>query len=105
MKLIALTINGKYSINPPADAPNVSGNSGIIKILTVLFPTLFLIGILLCLIYLLWGGIDFITSGHEKTKFQAAKNKILYAIVGLIIMFISFFIIRIIGAIFGVGLI
>lgn len=35
------------------------------------------------LVYLIWGGIDWITSGGDKTKYEEARNKITYALFGL----------------------
>ncbi|MEN8253602.1 MAG: hypothetical protein ABFQ62_04475 [Patescibacteria group bacterium] len=44
------------------------------------------IGALLVFMYLIWGGIDWITSGGDKTKTEGARNKITAAIIGLIIL-------------------
>lgn len=45
-----------------------------------------IIGALLVLLYLLWGGIEWITSGGDKGKTEAARNKITQAIIGLIVL-------------------
>ncbi len=45
-----------------------------------------IIAALLVFIYLLWGGIEWITSGGDKGKTESARNKITSAIIGLIIM-------------------
>lgn len=44
------------------------------------------IAILLVLLYLVLGGIEWITSGGEKSKTEAARNKITAAVIGIIIL-------------------
>lgn len=39
-----------------------------------------------CLIYLLWGGLQWVVSGGDKTGLENARNMIMHAIVGLIIV-------------------
>jgi hypothetical protein len=45
---------------------------------------------LLVFIYLIWGGIEWITSGGDKSKTESARNKITAAIIGLIILAASY---------------
>jgi len=45
-----------------------------------------IIGALLVLFYLILGGIEWITSGGDKGKTEAARNKITAAVIGLIIL-------------------
>ncbi len=44
------------------------------------------LGALLVFMYLIWGGIEWITSGGDKGKTESARNKITAAIVGLIVL-------------------
>lgn len=57
---------------------------------------LLVIAIVLSLIYLVFGGIKYITSGGDKGKVDAAKSHLTAAIVGLIISLMAFFIVNII---------
>ena len=41
---------------------------------------------ILSLLYLLWGGVDWIVSGGDKGNIETAKNKITHAILGLSIV-------------------
>lgn len=45
---------------------------------------------LLVFAYLIWGGIEWITSGGDKGKTESARNKITAAVVGLIILAASY---------------
>jgi len=99
IKELVLRINGQ-DINVPKGIPNPPpGYTGINKILGGVFIGLFLIAILLTLIYLIWGGIDFITSSGDKNKIHAAREKITFAIIGLVIVLLSLFIIRAFGSV------
>ncbi len=41
---------------------------------------------LLLLVYLIWGAIDWITSGGDSGKIASARNKIIQAVLGLIVL-------------------
>jgi hypothetical protein len=62
---------------------------------------LFLASVLV-LFYLLWGGIEWITSGGDKGKTEAARNKITSAIIGLIILASSAAVVMLIQRFLGV---
>jgi len=59
---------------------------------------------LLALIFLIWGGFKWITSGGDKAKVEAARNTIIAAIVGLIVAFLAYFILSIVLGIFNINL-
>ncbi len=61
------------------------------------------LAVLIALLYLLYGGIKWITSRGEKTEVEAARNHIIAAIIGLIVVFLAVFIISIVLAAFGLG--
>ncbi len=76
-----------------ADATiNIPQPSGQVKITEVgqlvsaLVGTMLILAALLAFFYLIMGGIQWITSGGDKTGMEAARNKITHAIVGLIIV-------------------
>lgn len=54
---------------------------------------LFIIGAI-CVIMLIWGGIRYTTSAGNSANVTAAKNTIMYAIIGLIIAFLAFAIVN-----------
>jgi hypothetical protein len=61
-----------------------------------------IIAVVIALLYLLYGGIKWITSRGDKTEVEAARNHITAAIVGLIIVFLAIFIIAVVLALFGI---
>jgi len=64
----------------------LTGQGGIVT--TVINIMLFVIGIL-CVIMIIFGGIRYTTSTGDKTKVDAAKNTIIYAVVGLIVAIVA----------------
>ncbi len=51
---------------------------------------IFIISALLVFVYLVWGSLDWITSGGDKGKTEKARNKMVSAVVGLIIILASY---------------
>jgi len=67
--------------------------------------TMIMIGAsLTCLVLLIMGGIQWITSGGDKAGIEGARNRIIYALIGLVIIFSSFLIVNVIADFFGVKL-
>ena len=56
------------------------------KLISALVGTLLIIAALLAFLFLILGGIQWISSGGDKAGMEAARNKITHAIVGLIIV-------------------
>lgn len=66
---------------------------------TVVNVLLFIIGAL-SVIMLIWGGIRYTTSGGNSSSVTAAKNTIMYAIIGLVVAFLAFAIVNwVLGAV------
>ena len=64
---------------------------------------IFILGILAALLYLVWGGFKWLTSGGDKAAVQSAREHIVAAIVGLVLMFIVYAIMFIILGFFSVN--
>lgn len=69
-----------------------------------LWWTIVVIGGLSLLIFLIWGGVDWLTSEGEAEKLKAAKNKITHALFGMGILAGSFAIIKLLDVIFGIDI-
>lgn len=61
------------------------------------------LGALLVFMYLIWGGIEWITSGGDKTKTESARNKITAAVLGLVILAASWAILGLVLKFLGAG--
>ena len=62
------------------------------------------LGALMVFMYLIWGGIEWITSGGDKGKTESARNKITAAIIGLIVLASSWAILMLILGFLGTDL-
>lgn len=60
----------------------------------------FIIAVLIALLFLIWGGIKWITSGGDKANVETARNHIIAAVIGLILVFLSYFILNIVVYVF-----
>ena len=67
------------------------GSTGVFKQVTN--TILYIVGII-AVIMLIIGGIKYVVSGGDSKKVTDAKNTVLYAIIGLVICFLSFAIIN-----------
>ncbi len=68
-------------------ATNLFGNGGIFQKVTNIL--LFLVGAV-SVIMLIIGGIRYVVSGGDQAAVTAAKNTILYAIVGIVVAFLAY---------------
>ena len=65
---------------------------------------LLILAVIIAVFFLIFGGIKWIISGGDKAAVEGARNTIVAAIIGLVIAFLAFLIINVIGKIFGVSL-
>ena len=60
-----------------------------------------LIAALLVFAYMIWGGIEWITSGGDKGKAESARNKLTAAIIGLVIVAASYAVVTLVVQFLG----
>jgi hypothetical protein len=60
------------------------------------------IAVLMLLIYLLWGGISWITAGGDSSKVQSARDRITQAVLGIIVLAASIAIFMLVQSFLGV---
>lgn len=81
-----------------------NSNLDFSKVIQTIISLLLIAAVVIALIFLIYGGIKWVISGGDKTAVEGARNHIVGAIVGLAIALAAFFIIKIIGEIFGIDL-
>ncbi len=72
------------------DVPDQGFAKDIGSIISSLLNLVMLVAAILVFMYLIWGGIEWITSGGDKGQTEKARNKITAAIVGLIVLAASY---------------
>ena len=65
---------------------------------------LFIVGFILTLLYLITGGIQWITSQGDKAALESARSKITNALIGLVIVASAYAIFKLVGNFFGITL-
>ncbi len=78
-------------------------NLDIAKLIVGLINLIFILSVVVALLYLIWGGFKWLTSGGDKTAVQGAREHIVAAIVGLVVIFLSYFILNFIVGFFIPG--
>src|ERR1035437_8749891 len=76
---------------------------GLGNLIGSLVQLLFVVAILAALVYLIYGGFRWLVSGGDKGQVSAAREHIVAAIIGLVIIFLSYFILNLILGFFNVG--
>lgn len=88
------------NIPKPVNVPGVD----IGNVISAVIGILLLIAAVLAFLYLIMGGIQWITSGGDKSGMEAARNKITAAIVGLIIVAAAWAVMLLVGQFIGFDL-
>ncbi len=78
-----------------------SGAGGISLFLTNGVFLFYMVASIVFIFMLLWGAWDWITSGGDKEKVAAARNRIIHAIIGLVLFSIAFAVMDVIGTFTG----
>lgn len=73
------------------------------KVIGNVITALIIIAIIIAIIILVWGGIKWILSGGDKAKVESARNTIIGAIIGLVLVFLAWFIITLVAGLFGIN--
>jgi hypothetical protein len=109
MKYLTLTIpgnngsGGSVPVNflAPKNVPS-GGVPALDSIIKTGLELAILAGVIVCLFMLIWGGFDWMLSQGDKQKVASARNRLVFSVIGLFVIFLSFMIINIIfGFFFG----
>jgi hypothetical protein len=101
MKLAQLS-NTFGTINPPSQLPaGVRGEAGINIILNNISTLLFSAAALAFVIMFLWGAVQMILSAGDKEAVSKARGKITWAIIGIFLMALSYFIFEVLQDLTG----
>jgi len=100
MKLLAFEIPEYGKITAPTGIPDGS-NLSLQKIVTFFLTLLVIAGILLALVFITFGAFQWITSGGSKEKIDKARKTILFSVIGLVIISLSFVIVGLVAGALG----
>ena len=100
---LAQAADGHFVIdNKGLGVPTSNNAEATVEIVLVnVIAIFFTIGGLGTVIYFIWGATDWVLSGGDKEKIAGARKKMTNAIIGLILLSLSYAIINIIGNVIG----
>ncbi|MGA2967756.1 MAG: hypothetical protein ABSD69_01105 [Candidatus Levyibacteriota bacterium] len=64
---------------------------------------IFVVAVIVALLYLIYGGFRWLVSSGDKAQVAAAREHLVAAIIGLVIIFLSYFILNLLLGFFNVG--
>ncbi|MDP2586065.1 MAG: hypothetical protein Q8P29_04260 [Candidatus Levybacteria bacterium] len=102
---------GQIDSDPPGGVPtgglfNTTGGAGTGQ---NIISSLIIFIVVVAILFTLWeigkGGLDIIQSRGVKEKMKSGRERVMYGVFGLIMLFLSFFFISVISAFFGFDII
>lgn len=93
---------GNITIKAPTDAANKPiGYSDLGKFINNIITLVFILAIIIVLFMLIWGALEWITSGGEKEAVAGARNRIISALIGLAVLSVAFALANVAGQFLG----
>lgn len=90
-----------------SDPNNVAGSAATLDCIPLIFFNVlkFIFGFsaIVALFFVFFAGFKFLTSGGDAKQVEGARKTLTYAIIGLIVVLLSFAILKVISAVTGVG--
>ena len=102
MKILQIAISGTdlQGLNLPVPG-FTTGTVNLLGTVAKVIDTLLIVAGIIAFFYLLYGGIQYMTAGGDAEKATAARITILNAVIGIIIIVISFSIVTFVTSQFG----
>ncbi len=91
---ICSNANVSAEIKAASGCPNQGTPNQLKTVITNILKTVIGISGLVAVIFVVIGGINYMTSGGDSGKIQKAKNTILYALIGILICALAFAIVN-----------
>ncbi|QQG41886.1 MAG: hypothetical protein HYV90_01075 [Candidatus Woesebacteria bacterium] len=97
-------------ITNPVFGPGLKGvySSGPTAFLSTFIPNfiglVFVIGVLVFFFMLIWGAVQWISSGGDKQGLEAARGRITSAVIGIVILLGAFAVINVVETFFGLNI-
>lgn len=105
MKEILLAQAEPRGIYNPALSEIIGRGEGIDIINLLLgniISLLLIVGVVIALVFIIMGAIQWMTAGSDKEKITSARGKVISAVIGLVVLFAVFAIMKIVGVFFGI---
>jgi len=104
LPVVTFAADEEFDIRPKGDAFGKLGDLTIPNIVSAAIQLILVLSALIAFIFLIVGGIRWITAGGDKEKTAGAQKTLTSALVGLVIVFAAWAIMSLIGKFFGVDI-
>ena len=104
--LLALPAYATGAVQCPSSVGNICNltASKFGSVVSQIINILVIVAVVISIFILLWGGIKWIMSGGDKAKVESARSTIIAGIVGLVLVFLAYFIISVVAKIFNIDI-
>lgn len=85
----------------PDQLENITLGSMINRIIQFLFP----FALLILFVMLIWAGFEMFSGASNKSSYESARKRATMAVLGFILMFISYWLIQVIEVLFGIQIV
>ena len=90
----------KNTLGSVLQPSSIGGNLDYEHLVSKVIDVVFIVAAAMTFFYLVFGAISWITSGGDKSKVEAARNKITAAVIGLLILAATWAIFTLLGQLF-----
>ena len=99
MRLLIVPFSSFEDLSHPA----IGSGTTIGNIIALLIPYIFYLAGFVLLLYLVYGGFQYLTSLGNPEAVAHAKGNLTNAIVGFIIIFVAYWIVQVVATVLGLG--
>lgn len=99
-----LTVNLDELLSPTAFPEGKMGawsSLSIERIISALIPFIYVLAGLALLLMLIVGGFQLMMSAGDPKGVESGKNKVMYALVGFLVIFLSYWLVQVLQIVFG----
>ena len=99
------SLGNEGSIYNPALNPKFGqgeGNVILAKLLAAIINLFFIAGSVAVLVFMLIGGLAWITSEGDKSKMEVAKNRLTFTALGIVVIAASYAVLKVVGSFLGI---
>lgn len=104
-------IKSALAVDTPINNPALSGivknltpGEGLAFYIATLWRAAVTVGGLMVILYIVWGGVEWLMAAGDKAKLESAQHKITNSILGLAVLVASYAIVKFIEAVFKINL-
>lgn len=90
LTLPGLDPSGKTGIEDIENFKYLGGHTDLARVLTDLFDVVFFLAFFLAFFWLVWGAFQYMVAGGNKENLAKARLRIIWAIIGLVLVLLAF---------------